>query len=103
MKIVPQPKPFTNLQALNCSFDSHGSVRILTDMAAAISQMFLYDAWGQMLAIFNGAGVLQSGGNGSYADATLAATILLYSGEQFDIRIGQQYLRERIYDARTGL
>jgi len=83
--------------------DGHGSVRVLTDiLTSSIVQTFMYDAYGQMLAIFNAAGAVVSGGNGAYADTALAQTILLYSGKQFDSRIGQQYLRARYYDATTG-
>ena len=82
--------------------DGHGSVRVLTDMAAAVVQAFVYDAYGQLLAIMNGAGGLVSGGINGLANAAMAQTSLLYSGEQFDSRIGQQYLRARWYDAVTG-
>ena len=82
--------------------DGHSNVRVLTDLAAAVVQMFVYDAYGQMLAIYNGAGTPIGGGNGVFADASLAMTNLLYSGEQFDTRIGQQYLRARYYDSATG-
>lgn len=74
-----------------------------TDLPAAIAEMYDYDAYGQMLAIFNGTGTLTSGGNGVYADVSLALTNLLYSGEQFDTRIGLQYLRARYYDAASGM
>ncbi len=82
--------------------DGHGNVRVLTDLAAAVVQLFVFDAYGQMLALYNGAGTLLSGGNGTFANASLAATNLLYSGEQFDTRIGQQYLRARYYNAANG-
>ncbi|MFO0919163.1 MAG: RHS repeat-associated core domain-containing protein, partial [Planctomycetaceae bacterium] len=82
--------------------DGHGSVRVLTDMLGALVQMYAFDAYGQMVGLWNAAGQLITGGNGQYADAKLAVTNLLYSGEQFDTRIGQQYLRERYYDASTG-
>ena len=75
--------------------DGHGSVCVLTDLAGAIAQLFMFDAYGQMLAILNGAGALVSGGNGQLADATQALTSLLYSGESFDANINQQYLRAR--------
>jgi len=72
--------------------DGHGSVRVLLDMAGAIAsvagvqQLFHYDAYGNALG-FNPAH---------------AATSYLYSGEQFDTRIGQQYLRARYYDPNAG-
>ncbi|QDU82488.1 tRNA(Glu)-specific nuclease WapA precursor [Polystyrenella longa] len=72
--------------------DGHGSVRMLTNMLAAVTvvnsipQIFTYDAYG--IAI-------------GFNEAT-AVTSMLYSGEQFDTRIQQQYLRARYYNADTG-
>ncbi|TWT30555.1 tRNA nuclease WapA precursor [Thalassoglobus neptunius] len=69
----------------------------------AVAQIFTYDAYGQLLAIQNATGTLTSGGGvDNLADSSLALTTLLYSGEQFDNRIGQQYLRARYYNASTG-
>ncbi|HUG67546.1 MAG TPA: RHS repeat-associated core domain-containing protein [Pirellulaceae bacterium] len=76
--------------------DGHGSVRVLFDMAAAIAQVFAFDAYGQMLSIHNGAAQFVS------ASASAALTSLLYSGEHFDAKINQQYLRARFYDPATG-
>ena len=71
--------------------DGHGSVRALLDAAGAIAtlaghpgasairQLFTYDAYGNAIG-FN---------------MSAAATVLLYSGEQFDQRIQMQYLRAR--------
>ncbi len=56
------------------------------DVAGAIAQLFAYDACGQAIG-FNPADAL---------------TEFLYSGEQFDAKIGQQYLRQRYYDPSTG-
>ncbi len=56
------------------------------DVAGAIAQLFAYDAYGQAIG-FNPADAL---------------TEFLYSGEQFDAKIGQQYLRARYYDPATG-
>ncbi|HBT76618.1 MAG TPA: hypothetical protein DEB39_06755 [Planctomycetaceae bacterium] len=67
-------------------FDGHGSTRVLMDVAGAIAQLFAYDAYGQAIG-FNPADAL---------------TEFLYSGEQFDAKIGQQYLRARYYDPATG-
>ncbi len=72
--------------------DGHGSTRVLTDIAAAIAaiagtlQIFNYDAYGNAIGF----------------DQSAAATTHLYSGEQFDSRIQQQYLRARYFDASTG-
>ena len=78
--------------------DGHGSVRALLDAAGAIAtlaghpgasairQLFTYDAYGNAVG-FN---------------MSAAATVLLYSGEQFDQRVQMQYLRARFYDAANG-
>ena len=66
--------------------DGHGSVRVLADVGAAIVQQYSYDAYGNLLNMA----------------ATAALTSYLYSGEQFDANIGQQYLRARWYDPNTG-
>ena len=72
--------------------DGHGSTRVLTDATGQIAapggvrQLFAYDAYGNMLGMA----------------ATQAATSLLYSGEMFNSRIGQEYLRARFYDASNG-
>tara|TARA_R110002167_G_scaffold352262_1_gene565134 strand:- start:1303 stop:19128 length:17826 start_codon:yes stop_codon:yes gene_type:complete len=72
--------------------DGHGSTRILADTAGAIpniagvEQHYFYDAFGNLLNM----------------QATQAATSYLYSGEQYDAKVGQQYLRARYYDATTG-
>jgi len=63
-------------QTLVFGHDGHGSVRVLYDMAAAIVQIYAYDAYGNPLG-FNPA---------------TALTNLLYSGEQFDQQIAMQYL-----------
>jgi RHS repeat-associated protein len=76
--------------------DGHGSVRVLTDMAAAISQLYLFDAYGNMLAIYNGARQFVS------SNAVNALTDDLYAGEQFDPQISMDYLRCRYYDPATG-
>ncbi|MDR0704760.1 MAG: hypothetical protein LBF88_07195, partial [Planctomycetaceae bacterium] len=41
-------------------------------------------------------------GNAIGFDPSVALTEFLYSGEQFDSKIGQQYLRARYYDPVTG-
>jgi RHS repeat-associated protein len=52
----------------------------------AIAQVFAYDAYGNAIGFSTGE----------------ALTEFLYSGEQFDPKIGQQYLRARYYDPTTG-
>jgi RHS repeat-associated protein len=68
------------------TFDGHGSTRVLLDAAMTIAQIFAYDAYGNAI--------------GFATDEAL--TEFLYSGEQFDSKIGQQYLRARYYDSATG-
>ncbi|QDU82504.1 tRNA nuclease WapA precursor [Polystyrenella longa] len=83
-----------NSNGLHATFlyGGHGSTRILTDFLGAISvynsvlQIFRYDAYGQALGF----------------DPSTSLTNILYSGEWFDNRIQQQYLRARFYDAATG-
>ena len=79
--------------------DGHGSVRVLYDLAGVIArddqqrmQVYFYNAYGNLLSL----------GGSSLTSNSLPLTTYLYSGEAFDFRIGQQYLRARWYDARTG-
>ncbi|MEM6470949.1 MAG: RHS repeat-associated core domain-containing protein [Planctomycetota bacterium] len=74
--------------------DGHGSVRVLYDAAAAIAQAFTFAAYGQMLAVHD-------------ATATTVAVTdrlssLGYSGEHFDAKAQQQYLRARFYNPANG-
>ncbi|MFZ2657076.1 MAG: DUF6765 family protein, partial [Victivallales bacterium] len=70
-------------------YDGHGSTRLLSDANSAITARYDFDAYGIMI-----------GGNPSVSNP--AATDMLYSGEQFDFELQQQYLRDRIYDQNTG-
>lgn len=54
-----------------------------------------------MLAIHNASGAAV-GSVGAPGLAAQALTSVLYNGESFDTRIGQQYLRARWYDQSTG-
>jgi RHS repeat-associated protein len=81
---------------LTFGHDGHGSVRVLFDTLGAISQIATYSAYGQMLAVHNRLSALVG-----TTEATFAST-LGYSGEPFDARIGQQYLRARFYTPSTG-
>jgi RHS repeat-associated protein len=58
----------------------------LTDFAGAIVELYAFDAYGNAIGF----------------DPSVALTEFLYSGEQFDSKIGQQYLRARYYDPATG-
>ncbi|MDR0611326.1 MAG: DNA/RNA non-specific endonuclease, partial [Planctomycetaceae bacterium] len=73
-------------QELYFTFDGHGSTRVLTDLAGAILELYNFDAYGNAIGF----------------DPSVALTEFLYSGEQFDSKIGQQYLRARYYDPTTG-
>ncbi|EAQ77734.1 RHS repeat-associated core domain-containing protein [Blastopirellula marina] len=86
----------TSEETLVFGHDGHGSVRVLYDMAGALQQLFTFTAHGQMLAIHNALAAFVSSAESA------ALTTLLYSGEQFDSRIGQQYLRARYYDPNSG-
>ncbi|MGL6196750.1 MAG: RHS repeat domain-containing protein, partial [Thermoguttaceae bacterium] len=77
----------SNQQEYFFTFDGHGSTRVLLDATAAAVQLYSFDAYGNALG-FNPAEAL---------------TEFLYSGEQFDSKIGQQYLRARYYDPSTGI
>jgi RHS repeat-associated protein len=63
-------------------------------MAAVVAQVFAFDAYGQVLAIHDGVT--------NPVGPALSLTSILYSGEQFDTNIQQQYLRARFYDPATG-
>jgi RHS repeat-associated protein len=68
------------------TFDGHGSTRVLTDYIGAIADLYSFDAYGNAIGF----------------DPSVALTEFLYSGEQFDSKIGQQYLRARYYNPVTG-
>ncbi|MBA3354293.1 MAG: RHS repeat-associated core domain-containing protein, partial [Blastocatellia bacterium] len=74
--------------------DGHGSVRVLYDVAGVIAQAFSFAAYGQMLAVH--------GATANSLAITAAATSLGYSGEHFDAKAQQQYLRARFYDPANG-
>ncbi|MDR3196659.1 MAG: RHS repeat-associated core domain-containing protein [Planctomycetaceae bacterium] len=56
------------------------------DFVGAIVELYAFDAYGNAIGF----------------DPSVALTEFLYSGEQFDSKIGQQYLRARYYDPATG-
>ncbi|MDR1483483.1 MAG: RHS repeat-associated core domain-containing protein, partial [Planctomycetaceae bacterium] len=66
--------------------DGHGSTRVLTDYIGAAVELYNYDAFGNALGF----------------DPATALTEFPYSGERFDSKINQQYLRQRYYDPTTG-
>ncbi|MGL6195694.1 MAG: RHS repeat-associated core domain-containing protein, partial [Thermoguttaceae bacterium] len=76
----------SNQQEYFFTFDGHGSTRAMLGFAGTIAQLYSFDAYGNALGF----------------DPKAALTEFLYSGEQFDAKIGQQYLRARYYDPSTG-
>ncbi len=78
--------------------DGHGSVRVLYDLAEAVAnaaQVLTFSAYGQMLAVH---AVVA----GAVATQASSLTSLGYSGEFFDAKAAQQYLRARFYNPATG-
>jgi len=67
------------------SYDGHGSTRLLTDTSGAVTDTYLYDAYGTLLT-----------STGSTPND------YLYCGEQFDPDLGMYYLRARFYQPQTG-
>ena len=89
------------VSSLTFGHDAHGSVRVLFDAAAAIAHVYTYAAYGELLSIHNA--LAQSVGTVNAPGLeSQAFTNLLYSGEAFDSRIGQQYLRARWYQPTLG-
>ena len=74
--------------------DGHGSVRVLYDVAGVIAQAFTFSAYGTMVALHNA--TAQS------IAVSSRLTSLGYSGETFDAKVGQQYLRARFYNPSNG-
>ena len=74
--------------------DGHGSVRVLYDVAGVIAQAFTFSAYGTMIALHNA--TAQS------IAVSSRLTSLGYSGETFDAKVGQQYLRARFYNPSNG-
>jgi RHS repeat-associated protein len=76
-------------ETLTFAHDGKGSVRVLFESAAAIAQVFTYSAYGELLAIHNGSGLL--------TPHTSSLTAYLYNGEGFDTRTGLYNMRARWY------
>lgn len=66
-------------------YDGHGSVRLLTDATAAVTDAYDYDAFGNLI----------------YRSGT-TPNDYLYSGEQFDTSLGFYYLRARYMNPSSG-
>jgi RHS repeat-associated protein len=91
----------TATQTLTFGHDGRGSVQVLFDAAAAIAQVYTYSAYGELLAIHNGAAAVV-GTVGQANLESLAATSKLYNGEDFDTRTGLYNFRARNYSASLG-
>ncbi|HYJ87392.1 MAG TPA: RHS repeat-associated core domain-containing protein [Pyrinomonadaceae bacterium] len=75
----------TNCALSFYGYDGHGSVRFLTDSAAAITDTYSYDAFGNLIS--------RTG---------TTSNDYLYSGEQLDPNLGFYYLRARYMDPSSG-
>jgi RHS repeat-associated protein len=77
--------------------DGHGSTRVLLDITnpalPTVAELYAYTAHGELIDLTGVANYVTS--------VAVAATSLLYSGEQTDLT-GQQYLRGRYYDPGSG-
>ena len=79
--------------------DGHGSVRVLYDLSGAVAevlQAFTFAAYGTMVSVHDATGTFVPGGE------VAALTSLGYSGEHFDAKAAQQYLRARFYNPANG-
>ncbi|EEF63316.1 RHS repeat-associated core domain-containing protein [Pedosphaera parvula] len=66
-------------------YDGNGNTRYLTDTSAAISDTYVYDAYGVLVA-----------------NSGTSTNFYRYSGEQFDPNLGLYYLRARYMNPDTG-
>ena len=66
-------------------YDGHGSVRLLTDAAAIVTDTYDYDAFGNLIS--------RTG---------TTSNDYLYTGEQFDASLGFYYLRARHMNPSSG-
>jgi RHS repeat-associated protein len=66
-------------------YDGHGSVRLLTDATATVTDTYDYDAFGNLIS--------RTG---------TTSNDYLYSGEQFDANLGFYYLRARYLNPSSG-
>ncbi|MEA2203723.1 MAG: hypothetical protein QOE77_499 [Blastocatellia bacterium] len=79
------PLPTANCSLSFYGYDGHGSVRLLTDAAGAVTDTYDYDAFGNLIAHV---------GN--------TANDYLYAGEQFDADLAFYYLRARYLNPAAG-
>jgi RHS repeat-associated protein len=67
------------------AYDGHGNVRFLTNESGAVTDTYVYDAFGTLITATGST-------NNRY----------LYTGEQFDPNLGLYYLRARLMNPLTG-
>jgi RHS repeat-associated protein len=92
--VDPSSQLITQSSTLTFAHDGHGSVRVLFGAAATIAQVFTYSAYGELLAIQNGSGLLTPN--------TSSLTAYLYNGEGLDARTGLYNMRARWYSASNA-
>ncbi len=81
-----QVDPATNVwHASFYAYDGHGNVRFLTNETGAVTDTYVYDAFGTLITTTGST-------NNRY----------LYTGEQFDPNLGLYYLRARLMNPLTG-
>jgi RHS repeat-associated protein len=66
-------------------YDGHGSTRVLTDNGGNVTNVFTYDAFGNLIA-----------------SNTTPQTTYLYCGQQYDTNFGLYYNRSRYLNPNTG-
>ena len=81
--LISQRVPSTSTNFFG--MDGHGSTRFLTDAGGTVTNAFVYDAYGTLIA-----------------SNTTLQTAYLYCGEQYDSDLGLYYLRARYYAPGTG-
>ncbi|MBM3967451.1 MAG: hypothetical protein FJ308_20710, partial [Planctomycetes bacterium] len=76
-------------ETLTFGHDGRGSIKVLLGANAAIAQCLTYSAYGELIAIHNGLGVIEQ--------PTSNMTTMLYNGEAYDMRTGLYNMRARWY------
>ena len=84
-RISELQKVNSTLTASFYQYDGRGTVRMLTNSAAAVTDTYAYDAFGNLIA--------QTG---------TTPNAYLYRGERYDSDLGLYYLRARWYNPATG-
>ena len=74
--------------------DHLGSVLAMADGSGAVVESYRYDAWGRVLGVYNGSGML-------LAESALGNRYL-WQGREYSWKTGLYYFRARWYDPITG-